>query len=146
MSSGDDNPRSGRLEEKAVRGVFSTVLMFASNKVITFGTTLVLARILTPSDFGIVALASVTIGLLALFSDLGLGGTLVVRKHLDDRISGTIFTLMLLMGLLTALLVAGTAPLAASIFDEPHFATLGAAYEKRPRFSAGKGLKDAVNK
>jgi O-antigen/teichoic acid export membrane protein len=119
MSSDDDIPRSGRLEEKAVRGVFSTVLMFASNKVITFGTTLVLARILTPSDFGIVALASVTIGLLALFSDLGLGGTLVVRKHLDDRISGTIFTLMLLMGLLTALLVAGTAPLAASIFDEP---------------------------
>ena len=119
MSSDDGIPRSGRLEEKAVRGVFSTVLMFASNKVITFGTTLVLARILTPSDFGIVALASVTIGLLALFSDLGLGGTLVVRKHLDDRISGTIFTLMLLMGVLTALLVAGTAPLAASIFDEP---------------------------
>ena len=93
--------------------------MFASNKVITFGTTLVLARILTPEDFGLVALASVTIGFLALFSDLGLGGTLVVRKHLDDRVSGTIFTLMLLMGALTALLIAATAPLAAAIFDQP---------------------------
>src|SRR6185503_8748161 len=111
MSSPEDAAPSGRLEDKAVRGVVSTVLMFASNKVITFGTTLVLARILTPSDFGIVALASVTIGVLAL------GGTLVVRKHLDDRVSGTIFTLMLAMGALTAVLIAATAPLAAAIFD-----------------------------
>jgi PST family polysaccharide transporter len=110
---------SGRLEEKAVRGVASTVLTFASNKVITFGTTLVLARILTPSDFGLVALAGVTIGLLALFSDLGLGGTLVVRKHLDDRVSGTIFTLMLATGVVTAIVIAAAAPLAAAIFDEP---------------------------
>ena len=130
MSSPEDAAPSGRLEDKAVRGVVSTVLMFASNKVITFGTTLVLARILTPSDFGIVALASVTIGVLALFSDLGLGGTLVVRKHLDDRVSGTIFTLMLAMGVLTAVLIAATAPLAAAIFDEseltPVLAVLGA--------------------
>ena len=104
--------------------------MFAGTKVITFGTTLVLARILTPSDFGLVALASVTIGLVALFSDLGLGGTLIVRKHLDDRISGTIFTLMLAMGVLTAVLIAATAPLAAAIFDQPELtpvlAVLGA--------------------
>ena len=119
MSSPDPAAPSGRLEEKAVRGVVSTVLMFAGTKVITFGTTLVLARILTPSDFGLVALASVTIGLVALFSDLGLGGTLIVRKHLDDRISGTIFTLMLAMGVLTATLIAATAPLAAAIFDQP---------------------------
>jgi PST family polysaccharide transporter len=119
MSSPEPAAPSGRLEDKAVRGVVSTVLMFAGTKVITFGTTLVLARILTPSDFGLVALASVTIGLVALFSDLGLGGTLIVRKHLDDRISGTVFTLMLAMGVLTAALVAATAPLAAAIFDQP---------------------------
>jgi PST family polysaccharide transporter len=122
MGSPEGAAPSGRLEEKAIRGVVSTVLMFASNKVITFGTTLVLARILTPSDFGLVALASVTIGLLALFSDLGLGGTLVVRKHLDDRVSGTIFMLMLAMGVLTALVIVAAAPLAAAIFDEPDLA------------------------
>jgi lipopolysaccharide exporter len=96
-----------------------TVLVFAGSKIITFGATLVLARILSPADFGLVAIASVTIGLLALFSDLGLGGALVVRKDLSDRAAGTILTLMLVMGALTAVVIAGAAPLAAEIFGEP---------------------------
>ena len=99
-----------------------TTLVFASNKIITFGATLVLARILTPSDFGLVALAGVAIGFLALLSDLGLGGSLVVRKHLDDRAAGTILTLMLLMGALTTALIAAAAPVVAAIFDEPRLA------------------------
>ena len=55
-------------------------------------------------------------------SDLGLAGSLVVRKRLDDRAAGTILTLMLLMGALTAALIAATAPLVADIFDEPQLA------------------------
>ena len=96
----------GRLEDKAVRGVAWTVLVFAGGKIVTFGATLVLARILDPSDFGLVAIASVTIGLPALFSDLGLGGALVVRKDLSDRTAGTILTLMLVMGAVTAVVIA----------------------------------------
>ena len=56
------------------------------------------------------AIASVTIGLLALFSDLGLGGALVVRKDLSDRTAGTILTLMLVMGAVTAVVIAAASP------------------------------------
>ena len=65
------------------------------------------------------AIASVTIGLLALFSDLGLGGALVVRKDLSDRTAGTILTLMLVMGAVTAVVIAAASPLAAEIFGQP---------------------------
>ena len=122
MSSPGDEQPSGSLEPKAVGGVVWTTLVFASNRIITFGATLVLARILTPSDFGLVALAGVAIGCLALLSDLGLAGALVVRKNLDSRTAGTVLTLMLLMGVLTAALIAATAPLVAGIFDEPKLA------------------------
>ena len=47
---------------------------YASTKAITVGTTIVLAHLLVPSDFGLVALASLAIGFLGLVNDLGMGG------------------------------------------------------------------------
>ena len=47
-----------------------------------------------------------------------------MRKDLDDRTAGTILTLMLLMGVLTAALVAATSPIVAGIFNEPELAAI----------------------
>lgn len=110
---------NGRLEERAVRGAPWTVFAFASSKLLAVATTIVLARILTPADFGIVLLAALAIGTLSIFSDLGLGGTLVVRQDLDVVAKGTILTLMLGMGAAIAVLVAAASPLVAQLFDEP---------------------------
>jgi lipopolysaccharide exporter len=115
------------LEEKALRGVPWTVLAFATSKVLAIGTTLVLARILAPADFGVVALASLAIGTLQLFGDLGLGGALVVRQDLDEEARGTILTLMLVVSGATAALVAAISPLVGLIFNQPRLAGVLAA-------------------
>ncbi len=120
-------PPRGVLEDKAIRGVPWTVLTYASSKVVSVGTTVVLARLLVPEDFGLVALATVSIGAFALFNDLGLGGVLVVAQNLDERAKGTILTLMLAMGGVIALAVIAASPLVADLFDQPRLTPVLAA-------------------
>jgi len=115
------------MEDRAVRGVPWTLLSYGANRAVLILSTVVLARLLTPADFGVVALATVALMLLALFKDLGLGGTLIVRRDLDERAKGTVLTLMLVSGLALALLAAAAAPLAADAFDEPRLAGVLAA-------------------
>jgi lipopolysaccharide exporter len=110
------------VEDKAIRGIPWTFLGYLTNKVITLGTTLVLARLLVPADFGLVALALSAIVILSLFNDLGLGASLVVRQDLDLAAQRTVLTLMLVMGAAVAALIAALSPLAAKAFREPRLA------------------------
>src|SRR5215213_4039954 len=107
------------VEERAVRGVPWTILAYAANKLVTVGTTLALARLLTPEDFGIVALALLAVVALSFLRDLGLNGALVIRRDLDERAQGVVLALMLTTGALLAAALAASAPLAARLFDEP---------------------------
>src|SRR3954447_10839796 len=83
------------MDEKAVRGVRWTTLQVASNKVVAFGTTIVLARLLVPSDLGLLAIAALAVGTLGLVNDLGLWGALVLRRDFDRQAQGTVFTMMI---------------------------------------------------
>lgn len=112
------------LEEKAIRGIPWTLLTYIANRVLFLATTVVLARLLAPSDFGLLALALIVVGLISLFSGLGLGGALVVRQDLDERSQGTILTILLSAGAVFAVLLAALSPLAAELFDEPRLAAV----------------------
>lgn len=106
-------------EDRAIRGVPWAAVSFGASKAITVATTFVLARLLSPSDFGVVALATLAIGALSVFGNLGLSGALVLRLDLDERGKGTVLSLMLAMSVLQAVVVVAVAPLAAAVFDEP---------------------------
>ncbi|MGZ6694972.1 MAG: oligosaccharide flippase family protein, partial [Solirubrobacteraceae bacterium] len=107
------------METKALRGLPWAVMSYAVTKVVALLVTVVLARLLQPSDFGLVALATLAIGTLMIFNDLGLGATLVVRQDLGRRAQGTLLTLMLLMAVVVALVVAALSGVAASALGEP---------------------------
>jgi PST family polysaccharide transporter len=83
-----------------------------------------LARLLTPSDFGVMALASVVIGLSLLLSDLGIGGAVVQRATLTDRHVRSAFTFSVLLGFAVAAAMALVAPLGAVVFGEPRVTPL----------------------
>lgn len=107
------------MERKAVRGVPWTLFSYAGNKVITVTTTLVLARLLVPADFGVAALALLVVGVLNLIGDLGLAATFVLRQDLNERAKGTLLTMMLAMGATMAVVGAAISPLMGSLLDEP---------------------------
>ena len=112
------------MEDRAIRGVPWTFLSFGATKVITLAATVVLARLLDPADFGLMALALLAFGFIGLLRDLGLGATLVLRQDLDERAYGTLLTLMIATAVAVSLLVAATAPLAATLLDEPRLNSL----------------------
>jgi O-antigen/teichoic acid export membrane protein len=107
------------MDEKAVRGIPWTITTFAGTKVITVLSTVLLARLLTPADFGLFALASLGTSLLSIFNGHWLGSALILRRDLDERGRGTIITLLIVAGALMAAALAAVAPLAADLFGQP---------------------------
>jgi PST family polysaccharide transporter len=107
------------VEERAIRGVSWTLVTYAGPKVLSVGTTIVLARLLDPADFGLLALAVLAIGLMTLFRDLGLGATVVLQQRRDAVALGTSLTLILATAAVSTIIVVALAPVAADLFDEP---------------------------
>ena len=111
--------RGRHVLDHAVRGVPWTMLAYGANKVLGVATTLVLARLLVPEDFGLMALAVVVVSVMTFFSGMGFGGVLISRQDFDRRTLGTALTLFISTSVLFALVMAASAPVIARIFGEP---------------------------
>jgi O-antigen/teichoic acid export membrane protein len=107
------------MDDRAIRGIPWTVLSYIANRAVSVVTTIVLARLLVPADFGLFALATLGTGFISIFSGLGLGQALVLRQDMNARGQGTVLTLLLLSGVVFAGILAGLSPVFAAAFDTP---------------------------
>ena len=82
-------------------------------------STLILARLLAPEDFGIIAMASILVGLVNVVFDLGVNLVLIQNPAPTQEDYDTAWTLRLLQSIASAILVAAAAPLGAEYFNEP---------------------------
>lgn len=89
-----------------------------------FTVSVILARLLTPEDFGLVGMIIVFTGFANMFSDLGLGSALVQRQELEERHYTSIFWLNVVAGFLTMCVVILVSPWIANFFDEPRLQPL----------------------
>ena len=92
---------------------------FASGKVLVLVTMAILARVLTPGEFGIVGFATVAVAYLAVLKDLGLGAAIIQRRTELEAASQTVYVLNRAMGAILTLVTALAAPLVAAFFQEP---------------------------
>ena len=83
-----------------------------------------LARLLTPTDFGVMALASVVLGLSRPLGELGIGGAVVQREGLTEHHVRSAFTFSVLLGFIVAAAIALVAPLGAVVMREPKVAAV----------------------
>src|SRR2546425_320042 len=79
----------------------------------------ILARLLSPADFGVIAAAEVVIGFSGIVSQLGLGPALVQRPELERRHIDTAFTASVALGLLLGMLIWFGASVAAQFLHMP---------------------------
>jgi len=77
-----------------------------------------LSRLLTPSDFGVTAIAFVVLGFVQPLQDLGIGAAVVQRRHLTSRHVRAAFTFTTLLGLATAAAIMLVAPLVAIVMRD----------------------------
>jgi O-antigen/teichoic acid export membrane protein len=82
-------------------------------------STLLLARLLTPADFGLVAMASTFYAAIDALTQIGVQDALVRRTRDDTALYDAAFTLQVGRALLSGLVIAAAAPLAAWWFAEP---------------------------
>lgn len=107
------------LKRTAVRGVAVTFGGQALTFALGFGATAVLARLLTPEDFGLIAMTTVFTGFISMFSEAGLGYATVQRETITHEQVSTLLWVNVAVGLAIALLVAAASPVVAAFYREP---------------------------
>ncbi|HEY1724869.1 MAG TPA: MOP flippase family protein [Steroidobacteraceae bacterium] len=96
-------------------------------QLLQLATTVVLARLLSPKDYGLLGMVLVFTGFAAYIADMGLGASIVQRSELSDRHLNSVFWLSLLSGLTLSVLFVAGAPLVARFYDEPRLRWLTVA-------------------
>jgi O-antigen/teichoic acid export membrane protein len=87
-------------------------------------STAVLARILSPGDFGLLAMVMPLVGFAAVFADAGLSMATVQRVEISHRQVSNLFWFNVMLGVLLALLVVMASPVVAWFYSEPSLAPL----------------------
>ena len=103
---------------RSKRGMVVTMSAQGARFCLQIGSTVVLGRLLTPSDYGLVGMAAVVINLVAMFKDAGLAQATVQREVVTPAQISTLFWINLGLVLVLALLVGASAPLIAWIYGD----------------------------
>lgn len=109
-------PATGRQIAKGAAWMMGFKLL---DKSVGLISTLVLARVLTPSDFGLVAMAMAVVALLELMGAFGFDSALIQRQNTDRRHFDTAWTFNVIFGICIATLLLLLALPAAGFYREP---------------------------
>lgn len=97
------------LDKAVVGGLAWTAGVKWFSQILTWIITVVVARLLTPADYGLVGMATIFLGLITLFSEFGLGTAVITFHELTDKQLSQLHTVSLLLGVLGFLMSCGLA-------------------------------------
>lgn len=109
----------GSLQSRVLRGGFWIFSLRIVNRLLQLASTVVLARLLSPTDFGLLGIALLTRASLDTFTRTGFGQALVQRRDAVEEYLDAAWTVQALRGLALAAAVYLLAPLSASFFGDP---------------------------
>lgn len=105
-----------------MRGTLWSVGMRWSLRLMGLVSTLIVARLLSPADFGLVAMASLVMGLVETFLDADAANALLRTPNASKQFADSAWTIKVIQSAIVALAVAIAAPFAAEYFNEPRVA------------------------
>ena len=108
------------LKRKSLQGGVVSVLTQLTKLVLQTATLMFLARLLSPQDFGLQAMAAAFVAFVSIFSEGGLGAATIQRLEVtEDQISQLFFWVNAAIGAALSALTAISAPLVAALYGEP---------------------------
>ena len=113
------NPTADNLGSRVVNGAAFTFLGIGLRTAVTVGSMAILARLLTPADFGHLAMATVITELAAIFANFGFGAILVQRLRISRIQIDTMHWSAVALGVILTVLVFGLSFFASLFFDDP---------------------------
>ena len=109
---------------KILAGLFWQYFQRIANQLVNFVVSIILARLLLPEDFGLVALIGFFITVSNIFIDSGFGNALIQRKTIDELDTSSVFYTNLLIGLFFYMLLFIISPIMARYYDLPSLCNL----------------------
>src|SRR5947207_11319044 len=106
------------LKRRTISGGVVTMSAQAAKFALNLVSTVILARLLTPRDFGLVAMVTAVTGFLAMFRHAGLATPTVQREHLTHAQVSNLFWINLGVSGLCALILAALSPIIARFYHD----------------------------
>lgn len=105
------------LKSSAVNGAIWTGIEKFSRHAVQFVIGIILARLLSPNDFGVIGMLAIFIAIAQTFTDSGLSSALIQKKDRTEVDCSTMFFFSIGVGVLFYLLLYATAPLIADFYN-----------------------------
>jgi O-antigen/teichoic acid export membrane protein len=119
--SGRDDALAARqkLDRSFLHGLLWTGIAKWGGQVVSWASTFIVARILSPDDYGLVGMATLYIGLLNMVTEFGIGVAVVRFREMSDEQLQQMHGASLLLGVAGTVLAAALGPALAAFFDAP---------------------------
>lgn len=111
---------SDSFRHKILSGVLWSGMDRFGTYAINFTLLIILARLLSPTDYGELALTLITVNLCNVFIDAGLGMAIIQKKEIDEYDCNSLFYFNLTMGLVTYAIMFMVAPYVAQYYKNPN--------------------------
>ncbi|MBA7617844.1 Teichuronic acid biosynthesis protein TuaB [subsurface metagenome] len=113
-----NNDEPMNLKTKTIQGVGWSGISQIARLLIQFGITAILARLLTPNDFGLLAMVVVFTNFVMIFRDFGLTAALIQRKEIIEEHLSSCFWINILVGFLLTLVFVVLAPFISRFYSK----------------------------
>lgn len=110
---------SSEIKEKAVRGFAWSAIDNFANQGVLFVISILLARILSPADYGLIAMITIFLAISNCFINSGFGNALVRKADLSDEDCSTAFFFNIIVSVLCYIVVFIISPFVAAFYDRP---------------------------
>ena len=106
------------LKTRAIRSGVTKMCAQAANFLIRIGSTMVLARLLSPKDYGLLAMVTSVTSVLGLLRDFGLSSASIQRTAVTEEHSSALFWVNVLLGAVLTIVTFGLGPPIAAFYHE----------------------------
>lgn len=105
------------LKKEMFKGILWTAASKYIGIVLSIVISMVLARLISPEEFGIVAIAQVAISFVGIIADLGIGAGIIQNKTLTDDDYDSLFTFTILLATIVSLIILVLSPFLANFYN-----------------------------
>jgi len=112
------------LKAQAISGVKWNGVSMGVITTLQFVTLAILARLLSPSDFGLMGMILVVIGFAQVFADMGISNAIIYRQDATREQLSSLYWLNILAGIAVFFIVCTSTPLVVAFYHEPRLSNL----------------------
>jgi PST family polysaccharide transporter len=124
VNAADKRAAFQQLDRSLATGIAWTAGMRGLTQALQWVAALFVIRLLTPADYGLVAMATAYLGLIRMFSEFGLGAAIVQRQGVSAEQIARLNTVSIMFAIVCAIVSAALSGVLAAFFNEPRLQTI----------------------